>query len=176
MIPTHPRTSLWSRTHWSYRYLLLVWLADAVSKIAITHSLELGTGHLFVRSGWGVGVLWVEHGAAPYFGWGFALAAFVFWIVMVVIIEREKHPPPEGLSRGIQLVVAGAIANMVDAGLDQSVVNWMAVVTPWVNKAFNIADLALTFGGIDYLIGFIRLIVPDIVRRSRLKKSETEEG
>ena len=65
---------------------------------------------------------------------------------------------------------------MVDAGLDQSVVNWMAVVTPWVNKAFNIADLALTFGGIDYLIGFIRLIVPDIVRRSRLKKSETEEG
>ena len=176
MIPTHPRTSLWSRTHWSYRYLLLVWLADAVSKIAITHSLELGTGHLFVRSGWGVGVLWVEHGAAPYFGWGFALAAFVFWIVMVVIIERDKHPPPEGFRRGMEVGIAGAIANAVDAEFDHSVVNWMAVLTPWFNKAFNIADLAILFGLIEMLMWLIRLIVSAIVRGRRRNESQTEEG
>ena len=76
----------------------------------------------------------------------------------------------------MEVGIAGAIANAVDAEFDHSVVNWMAVLTPWFNKAFNIADLAILFGLIEMLMWLIRLIVSAIVRGRRRNESQTEEG
>ena len=164
---------MYSRIHWSYRYLIFTCVADVLSKFAVSQLLELGSGHLFVRYGWGVGIIWIEHTELRMsFGWPFAIGILAIWIFLLPRIINAEPSPPRWFIAGMAIAFGGGIANGIDAGIDGSVLNWIAIVTPRVNKAFNIADVALSIGVLTMLPWYVRLAASAVMTRYRRRRRE----
>ena len=85
-------------------------------------------------------------GILPNMRWAFVIlgAAVIVAVVWFVIKERVKSP---FLLAGLTLVVGGTLGNLIDRALDGFVVDMFEFL--FVSFAiFNVADIALTFGGI----------------------------
>ncbi len=92
------------------------------------------------------------HGAG-----GFQLYLFIGIAVIVsaiILIWLWRVPDTARLlSLGLALILAGGIGNLIDRIWHQSVVDFINLhYRDWYFPAFNIADIAITFGVILYLI------------------------
>jgi len=78
--------------------------------------------------------------------WMFVALGIVAVTVIIWIILKERIKSPVLLA-GLSLILAGAIGNLIDRALDGFVVDMFKL--EFINFAiFNVADIALTCGGI----------------------------
>ena len=84
--------------------------------------------------------------------WLFVSLAGFFSIVLVVWIWKEYRSNP-GLSLGLALILGGAVGNLVDRLQVGYVIDFLLLhYENWYFPAFNIADVAITFGAIILIL------------------------
>ena len=78
----------------------------------------------------------------------FIALALIFSLVLLVWIWREMERN-RGLTIGLSLVLGGAVGNLIDRTMLGYVIDFIVLhYQEWYFPAFNIADMAITFGAI----------------------------
>ena len=87
----------------------------------------------------------------------FIALALLFSIVLLVWIWREMERN-RGLTIGLSLVLGGAVGNLIDRSMLGYVIDFIVLhFKGWYFPAFNIADMAITFGAIILIVDSIFL-------------------
>lgn len=90
-------------------------------------------------------------------GWYFLSVGLAFLFILILRITQSKR----GGIAGVDLILAGALSNIIDRSLHGGVTDYLGV---WFLPLFNLADVAIVFGVI-WLI-FSQVIRPPVVQSS----------
>ncbi len=110
---------------------------------------------LIFNSGAAFGFLSQAGGLQHYF---FVTLASVIAIVLLVWLWRV-FATNRLLSCGLVMILAGAVGNLIDRLLYQHVIDFIFLhYREWYFPAFNVADMAITFGAICLIVDSLGLV------------------
>jgi len=149
------------------RYLisLIVIIADQISKIFVDGTLALGE-RIPVMPMFNI-TLWYNEGSAFSFlsdaggwqRWFFTIVSSVVSVILIVWLYRLSKQE-KILTWSIALILGGAIGNLIDRVAYGHVVDFIQwYYQSWYFPTFNIADVAITIGGV--LLFITTFIAPE---------------
>lgn len=142
------------------RYLIttIIVVADQITKIVVDGSLALGERIPVLP--WFNITLWYNEGSAFSFlseaggwqRWFFTIVSLVVSIVLIVWLYRLSRQE-KVLTWALALILGGAIGNLIDRVIYGHVVDFIQwFYNDWYFPTFNIADAAITVGGVLFFI------------------------
>ncbi|QGK70278.1 signal peptidase II [Allosaccharopolyspora coralli] len=121
----------------------------AVQALAAGHSLDLGL--LQLRLAYNPGVAFSLGATLP--GWVVLTATALITTGIAVYAWRSARTANLALRTGMAAVLAGAVANLIDRGIDGVVTDYLH--TGWW-PTFNLADVLITCGGALIVLATLR--------------------
>lgn len=140
-------------TKWT-RLIVLIVLVDQISKLMAEHLLQFGQ-RVQVLPVFDLTLIY-NRGAAFSFlaqgdGWQrwFLSAVAVLAIGFIAWLMKTQAQDSKRLMLALSLIMAGAIGNLIDRLAYGHVVDFLLLYWhPWYYPAFNVADMAITFGAV----------------------------
>lgn len=139
---------------WTYIIILLVFLADRLSKRwAASYLSEYGptqfSAYFSIQETYNKGIAFgMFQGAGPLVGW-LTIAVIVGMFVYLVRLPKEEKL----LRIGLALIIGGALGNMIDRITVGQVLDF--IETPFRSSIFNVADIAINVGMVIIVLATI---------------------
>lgn len=137
---------------WTTAGVILV--LDRLSKLWIMSHIQLGDSWVLIN---GILNLTYLHNRGAAFGimqgkaWLFLILAAI--VIAAAVYYNSKYQPERWIQYALALIVGGALGNLIDRVMYQSVVDFISV--GWF-PVFNVADSAIVCGGALFMLYILK--------------------